>query len=55
VCKRASDLRKLVGQENYYDAVCSRFYVARAGVQVFGHYNPYGNLVVRLRHPQGEH
>jgi hypothetical protein len=26
------------------DAFCSRFYVARAGAQVFGHYNPYGNF-----------
>lgn len=23
---------------------CMRFYVARAGAQVFGHYNPYGNF-----------
>jgi hypothetical protein len=23
---------------------CTRFYVARAGAQVFGHYNPYGNF-----------
>ncbi len=23
---------------------CSRFYVARAGAQVFGHFNPYGNF-----------
>jgi hypothetical protein len=26
------------------DAFCARFYVGRAGAQVFGHYNPYGNF-----------
>lgn len=26
------------------NAFCHRFYVARAGAQVFGHYNPYGNF-----------
>lgn len=26
------------------NAFCQKFYVARAGAQVFGHYNPYGNF-----------
>ena len=26
------------------DKFLARFYVARAGAQVFGHYNPYGNF-----------
>ena len=27
---------------------CEKLYVERAGAQVFGHYNPYGNMVFAM-------
>jgi hypothetical protein len=39
--KAKEEYRRFRGSPN---AFCERFYVARAGAQVFGHYNPYGNF-----------
>jgi hypothetical protein len=39
--KVGEEFRSFQGSIN---AFCERFYVARAGAQVFGHYNPHGNF-----------
>jgi hypothetical protein len=39
--KSAQEYKSFKGSIN---AFCMKFYVARAGAQVFGHYNPYGNF-----------
>ena len=39
--KAGEEFKSFKGSINEF---CSKFYVARAGAQVFGHYNPYGNF-----------
>ena len=39
--KSGEEFKSFKGSINDF---CMRFYVARAGAQVFGHYNPYGNF-----------
>jgi hypothetical protein len=39
--KAGTEFKSFKGSINQF---CQRFYVARAGAQVFGHYNPYGNF-----------
>ena len=41
LAKTSLEFKAFKGSINEF---CHRFYVARAGAQVFGHYNPYGNF-----------